>query len=189
MLRDAADGRLHRVGGAARTEPRIPDALGADLAGRRPHPQRLPPAAAPLRRGRRNDHAYAFFVFRKPDRALVGGLTLANIRRGVAQAGSLGYWMGAALRGPGLHVGCGARAGALRLRLAAAAPASKPPASRPMRRRSRLLERVGFQREGLARQYLCINGVWQDHLLYALIRNEWTGWPVDASAMQPHHFR
>ncbi len=28
------------------------------------------------------------------DNALVGGLTLANIRRGVAQAGSLGYWMG-----------------------------------------------------------------------------------------------
>ena len=44
----------------------------------------------------RSDLAYAFFVFRKHDDALVGGLTLANIRRGCAQAGSLGYWMGAA---------------------------------------------------------------------------------------------
>jgi len=42
----------------------------------------------------RSDLAYAFFVFRKHDDVLVGGLTLANIRRGCAQAGSLGYWMG-----------------------------------------------------------------------------------------------
>ena len=42
----------------------------------------------------RSDSSYAFFLFRKSDHALVGGLTLANIRRGVAQAGSLGYWIG-----------------------------------------------------------------------------------------------
>ncbi len=41
-----------------------------------------------------NDLSYSFFVFRKLDDVLVGGLTIANIRRGVAQAGSLGYWMG-----------------------------------------------------------------------------------------------
>src|SRR5690606_40513060 len=34
---------------------------------------------------------------------------------------------------------------------------------------SKLLEKVGFTREGLAREYLCINGVWHDHLLYALL--------------------
>ena len=33
----------------------------------------------------------------------------------------------------------------------------------------RLLESTGFTREGYAREYLCINGVWQDHLLYARI--------------------
>src|SRR5262245_48103648 len=42
----------------------------------------------------RTDQAYPFFVFRKDDNALVGGLVLASIRRGVAQAGSLGYWVG-----------------------------------------------------------------------------------------------
>ena len=42
----------------------------------------------------RTDQGYAFLIFRSSDNALVGGLTLANIRRGVAQAGSLGYWMG-----------------------------------------------------------------------------------------------
>src|SRR6266705_4966600 len=49
----------------------------------------------------RSDQAYPFFLFRKQDNVLVGGLTLANIRRGVAQAGSLGYWMGEA------HARCG----------------------------------------------------------------------------------
>src|SRR5918992_4548511 len=39
----------------------------------------------------RTDQAYAFFVFRKRDNILLGGLTLANIRRGVAQAGSFRY--------------------------------------------------------------------------------------------------
>ena len=43
----------------------------------------------------RGDLAYAFLIFRSEDNAMVGGLTLANIRRGVAQAGSIGYWIGA----------------------------------------------------------------------------------------------
>ena len=42
----------------------------------------------------RTDQGYAFLIFRSSDNVLLGGLTLANIRRGVAQAGSLGYWMG-----------------------------------------------------------------------------------------------
>jgi len=36
----------------------------------------------------------------------------------------------------------------------------------------RLLERCGFSREGYARQYLCINGIWQDHLLFARLRDD-----------------
>jgi ribosomal-protein-alanine N-acetyltransferase len=36
----------------------------------------------------------------------------------------------------------------------------------------RLLEKTGFKREGFARQYLCIDGAWQDHLLYARIRDD-----------------
>src|ERR1700760_970455 len=42
----------------------------------------------------RADQGYAFLIARYSDGALVGGLTLANIRRGVAQAGRVGYWMG-----------------------------------------------------------------------------------------------
>jgi ribosomal-protein-alanine N-acetyltransferase len=36
----------------------------------------------------------------------------------------------------------------------------------------KLLERTGFTREGMARRYLKINGVWQDHLLYALLESD-----------------
>jgi ribosomal-protein-alanine N-acetyltransferase len=36
----------------------------------------------------------------------------------------------------------------------------------------RLLEKTGFRREGFAREYLCINGIWQDHLLYARLQND-----------------
>lgn len=114
----------------------------------------------------RSDLAYAFMIFRNDDNALVGGLTLANIRRGVAQAGSIGYWIGAPFARKG-YMTAAVRTlvpfcfRTLRLhRLEAACiPANTASIA--------LLEKTGFTREGYARSYLCINGVWQDHLLYA----------------------
>jgi ribosomal-protein-alanine N-acetyltransferase len=35
-----------------------------------------------------------------------------------------------------------------------------------------LLRKIGFHEEGFARQYLRINGTWQDHVLYALLRDD-----------------
>jgi ribosomal-protein-alanine N-acetyltransferase len=119
----------------------------------------------------RADQAYAFFLFRKQDNALLGGMTLANVRRGVAQAGSLGYWMGAPFAGRG-YMTAAVKAlvpfafGALRLHRLEAACIPTNMAS------IRLLERTGFVREGIARQYLCINGMWQDHLLYGLVTTD-----------------
>ena len=119
----------------------------------------------------RSDAAYAFLIFRTQDSALVGGLTLANIRRGVAQAGSIGYWTGRPFANQG-YMSAAVRAlvpfcfGSLRLhRLEAACiPTNKPSIA--------LLEKVGFEREGNARGYLCINGAWQDHLLYARLKGD-----------------
>lgn len=119
----------------------------------------------------RNDLAYAFLIFRSEDDALVGGLTLANIRRGVAQAGSIGYWTGAPFARKG-HMTAAMRAlvpfcfGTLRLHRLEAACIPGNTAS------VRLLEKTGFQREGYARSYLCINGIWQDHLLYARLKDD-----------------
>jgi ribosomal-protein-alanine N-acetyltransferase len=40
------------------------------------------------------DRSYPFLIFRELDGALVGGITLANVRRGIVQAGTIGYWVG-----------------------------------------------------------------------------------------------
>lgn len=39
----------------------------------------------------------------------------------------------------------------------------------------RVAEKVGFRKEGMALRYLRIAGVWQDHLMFALTREEWQG--------------
>ena len=118
----------------------------------------------------RADTSYAFFLFRRSDDALVGGLTLANIRRGVAQAGSLGYWVGEpfALMTGALHGLVPFAFGSLRLHRLEAACIPSNGAS------IRLLEKTGFAREGYAREYLCINGLWQDHLLFARLDGDRT---------------
>jgi ribosomal-protein-alanine N-acetyltransferase len=119
----------------------------------------------------RTDQSYAFLIFRSTDGRLVGGLTLANVRRGVAQAGSLGYWMGLPYTRHG-YMTAAVRAvipfafGTLRLHRLEAACIPTNLAS------IRLLEKTGFRREGYARSYLCINGTWQDHLLYARLQSD-----------------
>lgn len=119
----------------------------------------------------RGDLAYAFLIFRSDDNAMVGGLTLANIRRGVAQAGSIGYWIGAPFVRKG-YMTAAVRAlipysfATLRLHRLEAACIPDNTAS------IRLLERTAFKREGYARGYLCINGIWQDHLLYARLKDD-----------------
>ncbi len=118
----------------------------------------------------RTDQGYAFLIIRGSDNALVGGLTLANVRRGVAQAGSLGYWMGQPFVRRG-YMTAAVRAvipfafGTLRLHRVEAACIPTNTAS------IRLLENTGFVREGYARNYLCINGIWQDHLLYGRLKD------------------
>ena len=42
----------------------------------------------------RDDRAYPFFIFRQSDDALLGGITLSNVARGMTQTATLGYWMG-----------------------------------------------------------------------------------------------
>ena len=84
----------------------------------------------------RADTSYAFFLFRKSDDALVGGLTLANIRRGVAQAGSLGYWIGEPFARRGLMTGARARRWCRSPSARCGCTGSKRPAFRPTPPRS-----------------------------------------------------
>ncbi|MCR4521303.1 MULTISPECIES: GNAT family N-acetyltransferase [Bosea] len=117
------------------------------------------------------DEAYSLFIFETGTETLIGGLTLGLIRRGVAQACTLGYWMGRRHAGKG-HMTEAVR-GAVRFAFSDLAlhrvEAACLPNNEPSRR---LLERVGFQHEGLARAYLKINGNWADHLLYAALSTD-----------------
>jgi ribosomal-protein-alanine N-acetyltransferase len=127
-----------------------------------------------IRRYERDLHeesGYAFLVFSKNDRAMLGGATLTNLRRGAAQAGSLGYWMGQTHAGKGyMSAAIGALVpfahSMLRLRRIEAACLLSNTAS------IRLLEKMNFAREGTARQYLSIAGHWQDHLLFARLASD-----------------
>jgi ribosomal-protein-alanine N-acetyltransferase len=119
----------------------------------------------------REDVGYALFIFAAMSGYLVGGLTLCNVRRGVTQSCTLGYWIGAKYAQQG-YMTAAVRAvipfvfDSLELHRLEAACLPNNTAS------IKLLERTGFRREGLARRYLRINGVWQDHLLYALLDSD-----------------
>lgn len=119
------------------------------------------------------------FLVRRSDNVLLGALTLDNIRRGPAQTGTIGYWIGAP------H----ARQGYMReaiLSLVAHAFSVQDlsrieAACLPENAASRaVLEQCGFKYEGVAQSYLQINGRWRNHVLYANLRGDRRG-RTDAS--------
>jgi ribosomal-protein-alanine N-acetyltransferase len=122
----------------------------------------------------RQGEAYPLFLFRQKDGQIVGGITLSNIRRQPAQAGTLGYWVGEAYAMQGymsealeeLREHSFATLDLSRLE-AACLPDNV--ASR------RLLERCGFKYEGVAQAYLQIDGRWRNHVLYAALRSDRRG--------------
>ncbi len=119
----------------------------------------------------RDDHAYPFFIYRQPDFTLIGGITLSNVTRGMTQTATIGYWMGERHANRG-YMTRAVRAmapfafGALRLHRLEAACLPHNAAS------MRLLEKLGFRREGLARGLVCIAGRWQDHVVYSLLADD-----------------
>ncbi len=121
-----------------------------------------------------NGTAMPLFMIRRSDDVLLGAITLDNIRRGPAQAGTAGYWIG------GRH----ARQGYMREAIEAVVhhafsildlsriEAGCLPENDASRR---LLEKCGFKYEGVAQSYLQINGRWRNHVLYANLRGDRRG--------------
>jgi len=114
---------------------------------------------------------FAFFIFSRRDETLQGGITLSNVRRGVAQAGTLGYWVGLPFARQGVMsdaMGCVLRFAfdELRLHRVEAACLPRNTASRGV------LSKAGFTEEGHAQRYLRINGIWEDHVLYGLVEDD-----------------
>ncbi|MEJ6397225.1 GNAT family N-acetyltransferase [Yoonia sp. 208BN28-4] len=118
--------------------------------------------------------ALPLFLIRREDQALLGAITLDHIRRGPAQAGTTGYWIGQP------H----ARSGYMREAIKAVVhyafetldlsriEAGCLPENTPSRR---LLEQCGYKYEGVAQSYLQINGRWRNHVLYANLRHDRRG--------------
>ncbi|AGI69293.1 putative acetyltransferase [Octadecabacter antarcticus 307] len=121
-----------------------------------------------------NDTALPLFIIRRSDETVLGAITLDHIRRGPAQAGTTGYWIGEAF----------ARQGYMREAIAAVVhyafttldlsriEAGCLPENTPSRG---LLESCGYKYEGVAQSYLQINGRWRNHVLYANLRHDRRG--------------
>jgi len=117
------------------------------------------------------DTGYAFFIFKRQDDALLGGITISNVRRGIAQTCSIGYWIGMPYARQGYMTEALSSLlpfifDNLRLHRVEAAVLPGNLASRS------LLAKVGFREEGYARQFLRINGSWQDHVLYGMLATD-----------------
>ncbi|MDB2548680.1 GNAT family N-acetyltransferase [Paracoccaceae bacterium] len=120
------------------------------------------------------ESALPLFLIRREDQRLLGAVTLDNIRRGPAQAGTIGYWIGQSYARNGymreavvalIHYAF-TRLGLSRIESACL------PENTPSRG---LLEKCGYKYEGVAQSYLQINGRWRNHVLYANLRSDRRG--------------
>jgi [ribosomal protein S5]-alanine N-acetyltransferase len=113
------------------------------------------------------------FLFPHDDpETVIGNLSLNNIVRGVAQYCDLGYSLAADRQGQGLMseaVSAAIRYAFDDLRLHRVKAAYLPTNERS----ARLLRHLGFVIEGYARDYLLIQGRWQDQVLVGLVYPEW----------------
>ncbi len=112
------------------------------------------------------------FIAKEPSRSqVIAVCSLTNIVRGPFMACNIGYSVSEEFQGQGVAKSLVSHAidhafNELRLNrvMANYLPRNE--------RSAKLLESLGFVKEGLARRYLCINGVWEDHVLTSLLNPE-----------------
>ncbi|MCF6344798.1 MAG: GNAT family N-acetyltransferase [Devosiaceae bacterium] len=117
---------------------------------------------------------FQFFIFlqNKGIKTLVGAISLSNIRYNAARHVTLGYWVSEEESNKGI-ISKSVKLilpfifNSLQLVRVHAACLPHNIASR------KLLEKNGFEEEGYSKDYLQINGIWQDHVLYALTREKY----------------
>lgn len=124
-------------------------------------------------RASRSGTSLPLFLVRQ-DGVLLGAITLDGIRRGPAQMGTLGYWVGAPFARQGymreaIGAVVGHAFGPMDLSRIEAACLPENVASRGV------LEKSGFKYEGVAQSYLQIHGRWRNHVLYSILRNDRRG--------------
>lgn len=115
------------------------------------------------------DRSMRLFLFRpEPAGEVIGTANFTRFERGVAQSCTLGYGLGAAAQGHGymqeaLRPAIEFVFRSLRLHRI---EANYMPHNR---RSGNVLRRLGFVVEGYARDYLLIDGRWEDHVLTSLV--------------------
>lgn len=125
------------------------------------------------RREWKRGQAYVFLMTDRADEGrILGRIALGGVLLGAFRNGTLGYWI------DGEHQGRGLTTEAVRAVTAFAfehaglhrVQAAVMPSNASSHR---VLTKLGYRKEGLAVRYLCIAGVWEDHLLYAVTQEEW----------------
>lgn len=116
--------------------------------------------------------AFYFALMDKDEQAILGVINYSNVLRGAFNACYLGYSLGEKHQGQGLmHEALTVtNRYMLRAQLLHRIMASYMPHNQ---RSGNLLASLGFEKEGYAKDYLLIDGQWQDHVLTALTNNEW----------------
>ncbi len=117
-----------------------------------------------------SDRAYHFGIF-TPAAELVGTITLANVARGAWQNATVGYFVDEEHNGRGyvtqaIRLVTSLAFDELRLHRVQGGVMSRNPAS------MRALEKAGYRREGLSLRYLHINGIWEDHVMFAITQED-----------------
>lgn len=115
----------------------------------------------------KRDRAYSFLIFDRNSGELLGGININQVLRNVVQHASVGYWLDVEARGQGfMQEACVA---ILRYAFDDLELRRMNIFCVPQNHDSRkVIERVGFEREGYARNYMQINGAWQDHIMYGM---------------------
>jgi len=103
---------------------------------------------------------------------IIGRVALGGVLLGAFQNAYLGYWIDSEHQGRGLMTEAvrattmfAFRAAALHRVQAAVMPRNTSS--------QRVLDKVGYRREGMAERYLCIAGAWEDHVVFAMTAEEW----------------
>jgi [ribosomal protein S5]-alanine N-acetyltransferase len=121
---------------------------------------------------RKLDWSFGFGIWERETGHLVGRVTLSSVIRGAWQNSNIGYFVDEARGGRGYATW--AVREALAFAFGWANLHRVQAAVMPRNLRSiRVVENNGLRQEGLAKRYLRINGVWEDHRIYAITADEW----------------
>ena len=126
------------------------------------------------KRSIQNGTAIPLFIINRNEGALIGAITLDNIRRGPNQTATMGYWIGLP------YVRKGFMSGAISALVHYAfgtldisrIESACLPENTPSRK---VLEKCGFKYEGVAQAYIQIDGRWRTHVLYSSLRYDRRG--------------